>query len=64
MRAIWKNTVLAESPQTIEIEGNHYFPPNSLNWEFFKPSERHSVCPWKGEASYFSVRIGNFENKD
>lgn len=64
MRAIWKNTVLAESEQTIELEGNHYFPPHSLRWEFFKPSLRHSFCPNKGEANYYSVQIGNFENTD
>lgn len=64
MRAIWKNTVLAESEQIIELDGNFYFPPNSLRWEYFKPSLRHSKCPSKGEASYYSVQIGNFENKD
>ncbi|WP_205502748.1 DUF427 domain-containing protein [Rufibacter psychrotolerans] len=64
MRAIWKNTVLAESETTIEVEGNHYFPPSSLRWEFFKPSTRHSVCPRKGEAFYYSVQVGHFENPD
>ena len=64
MRAIWKNTILAESDTTIEVEGNHYFPPSSLRWEFFKPSTRQSVCNWKGEASYFSVQVGHFENPD
>ncbi|WP_210463745.1 MULTISPECIES: DUF427 domain-containing protein [Rufibacter] len=64
MRAIWKNTILAESDTTIEVEGNHYFPPSSLHWEYFKPSTRHSVCSWKGEASYYSVQVGHFENPD
>jgi uncharacterized protein (DUF427 family) len=64
MRAIWKNTVLAESDTTIEVDGNYYFPPSSLRWEFFKPSNRHSVCSRKGEASYFSVQVGHFENPD
>ncbi|MFC6997635.1 DUF427 domain-containing protein [Rufibacter roseus] len=64
MRAIWKNTVLAESKDTIEVEGNHYFPPTSVRWEFFEPSQRRSVCPWKGEASYYTIKVGTFENKD
>jgi uncharacterized protein (DUF427 family) len=64
MRAIWKNTVLAESDTTIEIEGNHYFPPTSLRWEYFKPSTRHSMCSWKGEASYYNLQVGHFENPD
>ena len=64
MRAIWKNTIIAESEQTVEIEGNHYFPPTSLNWEFLQPSTRQSFCPWKGEASYYSVKVGLFENTD
>ncbi|MBA9075504.1 MULTISPECIES: DUF427 domain-containing protein [Rufibacter] len=64
MRAIWKNTVLAESEETIEVEGNHYFPPSSLQWDYFHQSDRHSTCPWKGEASYFNIQVGTFENKD
>jgi len=55
---------LAERAQTVEIEGNHYFPPSSLQWEFFNGSYRHSVCPWKGEASYYHVKVGTFENQD
>ncbi|WP_192823590.1 DUF427 domain-containing protein [Rufibacter sp. LB8] len=64
MRAIWKNTILAESDSTVELEGNHYFPADTLNWDYFKPSDRHSTCPWKGEANYYNIQIGNFENKD
>ncbi|MGH8112553.1 MAG: DUF427 domain-containing protein [Rhodanobacteraceae bacterium] len=57
MRAIWKNTVLAESPCTIVVEGNHYFPPESLKREFIRPSASHTTCVWKGEASYCDVVV-------
>ena len=62
--AIWNNKVLAESDQTINIEGNHYFPPESLNMEFFQQSNLHSTCPWKGEASYYNVVVDNKVNND
>jgi uncharacterized protein (DUF427 family) len=55
MKAIWNDTVLAESDETIVVEGNHYFPPNSINSEHFETSETHTVCGWKGEASYYDV---------
>ena len=64
MKAIWNHQVLAESDETVVIENNHYFPPESLNKEFFKPSELHSTCPWKGEASYFSLEVNGKQNKD
>jgi uncharacterized protein (DUF427 family) len=64
MRAIWKNTILAESDHTVEVEGNHYFPASTLNWDYLKFSDRRSVCPWKGEASYYNIQVGTFENKD
>lgn len=57
MRAIWQDTVIAESDQTIVIEGNHYFPPESLRREYLRDSTRHTVCPWKGTASYFDVVV-------
>ena len=57
MKAIWDGTVLAESPDTVVVEGNHYFPRESLHDEFFRPSERTSVCPWKGRASYFDITV-------
>ncbi len=59
MRAVRKNIILAESNDTIVIEGNHYFPPDSINREFFQKSERHTICSWKGEASYYHMAIGN-----
>ena len=62
MRAIWHGTVLAESDDTVVVEGNHYFPANSLRTEHFRASDRHSTCPWKGEASYYDVVVGNAVN--
>jgi uncharacterized protein (DUF427 family) len=61
-KAIWENTVLAESDQTIEVEGNQYFPPSSVKREYFKPSDKHTVCPWKGTASYFDVEVNGKRN--
>lgn len=62
MKAIWNNQVIAESDDTVVVEGNHYFPPNSIKKEFFKETETHSVCPWKGKASYYNVVVDGSEN--
>lgn len=62
MRALWKNTVLAESDDTVVVENNHYFPLNSLKNEHFKPSSHTTVCPWKGTASYYDVVVGDEVN--
>lgn len=64
MKAIWNNAVIAESDETIVVEGNHYFPPNSINEEYFVKNENHSVCPWKGEASYYDVKVNDENNPD
>jgi uncharacterized protein (DUF427 family) len=64
MKAIWQNTILAESDKTIVIEGNHYFPPDSVKPEYFSPSETHTTCHWKGIASYYNVRVGDESNAD
>ena len=64
MKAIWKDQVLAESEDTVVVESNHYFPTGSINEEFFTPSETTSWCPWKGEASYYSITVDGEENKD
>lgn len=64
MKAIWNNQVIAESDNTVVIEGNHYFPQESIKQEFFKPSELQSTCPWKGQASYYSLEVDGQENKD
>jgi len=63
-KAIWNGKVIAESDDTIVIEGNHYFPPNSIIKDAFKESDTHSVCPWKGTASYYSVEVDGELNKD
>ncbi len=57
MKAIWKNTLLAESNDTVVVEGNHYFPPESVHMQYFKPSATHTTCPWKGQASYYHIEI-------
>ena len=64
MKAIWNGKVIAESDKTINIEGNPYFPASSVKMEFFKPSETHTVCPWKGTASYYSIEVEGKINKD
>ncbi|MCO4746831.1 MAG: DUF427 domain-containing protein [Proteobacteria bacterium] len=63
-RAVWNGVVLAESDDTVVVEGNHYFPPESLNREFFAESGHHSVCPWKGTASYLHVDVNGERNAD
>lgn len=62
MRAIWNGTVLAESDETVVVEGNHYFPPESLKTEHLRPSSHRTECPWKGTASYFDVVVGEETN--
>ncbi len=57
MRAIWHDAVLAESDDTIVVEGNHYFPAGSMRREYFRGSDHQSVCPWKGTASYYDVVV-------
>ena len=64
MKAIWNGQIIAESEDTLTVENNHYFPKSSLNSDFFKPSETSSHCPWKGDASYYSVIVEGKENKD
>jgi uncharacterized protein (DUF427 family) len=64
MKAIWKNQIIAESDKTIQIEGNHYFPADSIKREFFKSSNTHTTCPWKGVASYYTIEVGDEANKD
>ncbi len=64
MKAIWNEQVIAESDKTINIEGNHYFPSDTIKKEFFKTSTTNSTCPWKGVASYYSLEVGGQVNKD
>jgi len=64
MKATWKDAVLAESADTVVVEGNHYFPAESINRAYFKESNTHTLCPWKGEASYYDVVVDGEINKD
>lgn len=64
MKAIWNGKTLAESDKTIVIEGNHYFPPDTINKEYFKESSTHTICSWKGEASYYDIIANERVNKD
>lgn len=64
MKAVYKGEIIAESNDTVVIEGNHYFPPGSLKKDFFKESSTHSICPWKGQASYYTVEVNGAVNKD
>jgi uncharacterized protein (DUF427 family) len=61
-KAIWENTVLAESDRIIEVEGNQYFPPDSINKQFFKANDHHTTCPWKGLASYYDLEVNGKNN--
>lgn len=64
MKAIWNGRVLAESDNTVMIEGNHYFPVDSVNKEYLENSNTHTTCPWKGVASYYNVNVDGKINKD
>lgn len=64
MKATWNGAVLAESDDTIVVEGNHYFPPEAIRREHFQESGTHTTCPWKGEASYYNVVVDGEVNKD
>jgi len=64
MKAVWNGTVLAESNETKVIEGNHYFPPESINTAFFESSDTNTTCPWKGVASYYTLNVDGNENPD
>ncbi len=64
MKAIWNGTVLAESDNTIVVEGNHYFPPDSIHRHYFKPSDSHTICFWKGQASYYHIEVDGQINRD
>jgi len=64
MKAIWNDVVLAESNKTEVVEGNHYFPPESLHRQYFQESPTHTVCGWKGTASYYTIIVNGQENQD
>lgn len=64
MKAIWNGQVLAESESTHVVEGNHYFPKEAIKSEFFKDSSQHTICPWKGTASYYTLEVEGKENPE
>ncbi|MDE2236070.1 MAG: DUF427 domain-containing protein [Gammaproteobacteria bacterium] len=64
MKATWNGTVIAESDDTVVVEGNHYFPSASLRREYLQPSDTHTTCPWKGLASYYHLAVNGKLNKD
>lgn len=64
MKAIWNGKVLANSDKTLYIEGNHYFPPETVNRELLEDSTTHTICPWKGKASYYHVKVDGKVNKN
>jgi uncharacterized protein (DUF427 family) len=64
VKAIWKGAVLAESERTVVVEGNHYFPSGSMNRQYFRASETHTTCPWKGVASYYDIVVDGVVNHD
>ena len=64
MKAIWNGEVIAESNDTVVVEGNHYFPHDTIKKEYYKTSSTQSNCPWKGMASYYTVEVNGSENPD
>ena len=64
MKATWNGTVIAETDDTVVVEGNHYFPLSSVNADLLRDSDTHSVCPWKGTASYYSLDVDGKSNPD
>jgi uncharacterized protein (DUF427 family) len=62
MKATWQGTIIAESDDTVQVEGNHYFPLDALRREFVRDSDHHTTCGWKGVASYYSLVVNGQEN--
>ena len=63
-KAMWNGAVIAESDRTVVVEGNHYFPPETINQQYFQESSTHTTCPWKGVASYYNIQVDGQVNKD
>jgi uncharacterized protein (DUF427 family) len=63
-KAVWNDTVLAESDHCQVVEGNTYFPPEAVKAQYLRPSATHTTCPWKGIASYYDVVVNGKENRD
>lgn len=64
MKAVWNDAVIAESVDTVVVEGHHYFPPDSVNAAFLKPSATTTVCGWKGTANYYTLDVNGLSNPD
>jgi len=64
MKATWNNRVIAESSDTVVVENNHYFPKESVNTGYLRPSDTHTTCPWKGLASYYTLDVDGMQNPD
>ena len=64
MKAVWNGKTIAESADTVVVEGNHYFPVDAIKKAYFKPSATHTLCPWKGTASYYTLTVDGKENPD
>lgn len=64
VKAVWNGAVLAQSDDTVIVEGNHYFPAEAIRSEYFRPSDATSICPWKGTANYRSIVVDGAENRD
>jgi len=62
-KAVWNNTVIAQTERFETVEGNIYFPPESLDMRYFRASDKHTICPWKGEASYYDIVVGDQVNE-
>lgn len=63
-KAIWKDVIIAESENTVVVEGNHYFPADSIKQEYFHKTEHKTICGWKGEASYYTIEVDNEKNEN
>ena len=64
MQASWNDKIIADSNDTVIVEGNHYFPADSVRKQYLKPSNTHTTCPWKGIASYYSIEVDGDTNTD
>ena len=64
MKAIWQDTIIAESKDTVVVEGNHYFPRASINCDYFQESAHQTYCPWKGSASYYNLDVDGQVNEN
>ena len=64
MKVIWNEVTLAESDRTVVVEGNHYFPSESVSWEHLRATRRRSLCPWKGIARYYTAATADGENRN